>query len=199
MKRITIISIIGIAIISFVHLTSADPPLSTNEALKIGEEVYLQFLWMVDGAFNDQRFNYTFKVNNHVLKDEDKFFQCTYTNAKDSCISSNFESAFDKLFSSQINYDQVYSDGVVHTWYEKKNNKYVFANINTCNSVRMSENHHLTVLKIERGQITYKVQFDNGNYIDCEKFFAIHYEDASWKITRAYYHDLCGIDYNIIG
>lgn len=196
MKRVVIIPVISIIVMSFVHLVSADPLLSASEALAIGENAYLKFLWMVDGAFNDQRFNYSFKVNNKMLGKEDKKFKCKYTNLI-NCVSNNFEKEFDILFASKVDYDEVYGDGVLHTWYEKKNNEYIFKNINTCNYQRMSENHKLSVLKIERGKITYKITFDNNNYIKREKIFVINYEDGKWKIARAYYHDLCGIDYNI--
>ena len=55
MKKIFIPSIILIllGIIMFVIFTKADNIiLSKEEALKIGEEKYLKFLWMVDGVFN---------------------------------------------------------------------------------------------------------------------------------------------------
>ena len=196
MKKILLILLV--IVLGFIGILyyNRKPILNRDEAMILGEEKYLTFLWMVDGAFNDEKLGYSIKVNNHELKDENKSFKCVYQNDKKSCISKNLEEEFKKIFSSSITYKDVYSDGVSNSWYERKNNKDIFINLDTCNIKRMSQEQMIDVDKIEPGRITYVVYF-NKNDRDHNKLFILVYEDGDWKISSAYYHDLCGMDYNI--
>ena len=171
----------------FVILTKAsDNVINNREALKIGEDKYLKFLWMVDGAFNKEEF----VVNNKKLNKEEKVFTCKYKN--NECISNNFESEFKKLFASNITYEKVYSDGISYSWFNYKNGNYYFNNINSCNVNRMSLNQEIKVIKIEDKKIVYEITIDNR-----KRDFILVYEDNDWKISTAFYHDLCGMKYFI--
>lgn len=202
MKKILlfILCIIVLATFSYVIFVNAGKELLTNdEALALGEEKYLEFLWMVDGAFNDSRFDKSFIVNNKNYNKEYDF-SCTYSKKnKNSCVSKNFTSAFDNIFVSSIKYDDVYSDGISFSWYKKEKDNFIFTNINTCNVKRMSVNHFLSVKKIEKNRITYEVSFfdkEDGLY-ETHKAFILEYDSDKWKIAKAYYHDLCYMDYYI--
>lgn len=195
-KVITIIMILlCFCIITFVVFTKADNNVLTKEeALHLGEEKYLKFLWMVDGAFNSERLNGDFLVNNKRLSDEDKVFTCKYKNNKTSeCVGNNFEVEFKKLFSNNINYERVYSDGTIYDWITFKNGDYYFNNLNTCNIKRMELNHSLKVIKIDDKMIIYEVSMNKYSKRD----FILIYEDGKWKINTAFYHDLCGMKYFI--
>ena len=183
----------------------ADRNLTEKEALELGEDKYLRFLWMVDGAFNDYRYDGTFEVNGKKLTDKYKIMSCIYpANNQKKCVSDNFEKPFRDLFISNISFGDVYSDGLSFFWYEKIDDKYYFSNINTCNASRMSLKHTLTVEKISKNEIVYSIKFvdnvlsgdfkGNNTY---SKPFILSLENEKWKISKAYYHDPCYMDYNI--
>ena len=183
-----IIILISLFIILFVLFIKADGIfLTIEEATIIGEEKYLKFLWMVDGAFNSERLKEDFLVNDKKLTNEDKVFTCKYINKKE-CVGNNFEIEFNKLFSKKIDYEKVYSDGAIYTWITNKDNKYIFNNLNTCNINRMNKEQVLKVLDIENNKVIYEVN---------NRKFILIYEDNEWKIDTAYYHDLCGMKYYI--
>ena len=50
--------------------------------------------------------------------------------------------------------------------------------------------------KIGKYKITYTVSFKNGNREYLKPFILI-YENGVWKISSAYYHDICELDYYI--
>lgn len=204
MKRMVIFIgiVIFLAIISFIGFTSAILIIDDKEALLVGEDKYLQFLWMVDGAFNDVKYSNTLKVNGKELSQEKKIFKCIYkSKEKDYCFGENFEEAFSALFIHDIKYENVYSDGVSFTWYEKDNNRYKFKNTRACNDRRIAENHQMEVLRIEPRKITYLVKFADYKFLNKEielvKEFVLEYHDNDWKVSKAYYHDPCLLDYNI--
>ena len=195
-----ILIIMLLSALSFTILTSADKSLlSKDEALIVGEEKYLTFLWMVDGAFNDKRYEYSFMVNGKELGDDKKIFTCDYPkNNKKTCLSKNFESSFHKVFASNVTYDDVYSDKVSFSWYEKKDNEYKFTNMNSCNAYRMGKEHNLNVISIAKRKLFFRVTFkDDRNNRVFDKMFILNYEDNDWKVSKAYYHDPCYMDYNI--
>ncbi len=173
------------------------PYVKENNVLKIGEEKYLEFLWIVDGAFNDDRYNETFKVNGNSL-DNDKLFKCIYSKNSNTCKGENFEEAFSNLFKMGFSYDDVYGDKVSFEWYEKIDDYYYFTNINSCNSGRMSIEHNLVIKKIESNRLTYQVTFnDDKSKRIYDKLFVLEKEKDKWKVSKAYYHDPCYMDYNI--
>ncbi len=148
--------------------------LTNSEASRIGEEKYLMFLWMVDGAYNSKKINNDFIVNNKKLNDKDKIFTCKYINKK-SCVGNNFESEFHKLFSSKITYEKVYSDGAIYSWINNENGKYIFNNLNTCDINRMGINHKLEISKIDNNKVIYQVTFNNdkNNELNKREFILI--------------------------
>lgn len=196
MKKVIspIIFLIFLSILSFVTFTLASNNILTKEeALKLGEEKYLKFLWMVDGAFNSEQYNEEYIVNDKSLGNNDKIFTCIYQNKNDKeCISNNFTDEFNKLFSKNIKYDDVYSDGIMYSWYKLKDDKYVFNVLESCDVKRMNSKQRLSVIKINNNSITYEVSID-----DDIKDFILIYEDDEWKISKAFYHDLCELRYNI--
>ncbi len=197
-QNIIIIVLLFLSIIFYIVYTKFYASnVSYEYALKIGEEKYLKFLWMVDGAFNDERLNEEFIVNGKKLDDKDKLFTCKYENNKE-CIGNNFDSEFKKLFSSSINYKNVYSDFKIYSWLKYSNGKYIFNNLNICNINRMGQNHELKVMKIDHHKIKYEVMFNNRQTDKIiKRNFILNLEDNEWKIVNAYYHDLCGINYTI--
>ena len=202
MKRvlffITIITFLSI--LAFVILIKADGKTLTEEkALQIGEEKYLTFLWMVDGAFNSERLKEDFKVNNKSLSEEDKIFTCKYKKAKSKeCVGNNFESEFKKLFSDTIDYENVYSDGVLYSWIAIKDGQYVFNNLDSCNINRMGTNQSLRLVNLSNDKIEYEVSFNNSQTNQVNKRdFVLVMEDNEWKISSAFYYDLCGMKYTV--
>ena len=191
-----IIFLISLSIMSFVTSTIAKNTLLTFEdAIKIGEEKYLRFLWIVDGAFNSERYNEDFTVNGKVLDKEEILFTCQYKDKKSNeCVGNSFPEEFRNLFSERISYDDVYSDGITYSWYTYQDDKYIFNNSSNCSVKRMSFDHKLKVIKIKKDMIIYEVSFDNNKYI---KDFVLVKEDKEWKISKAFYHDLCELRYNI--
>ena len=196
----TITILVCFAMLAFVIVTKAhEDALTEEKALQIGVNKYLKFLWMVDGAFNSERMKEDFKVNGKELTIDDRIFTCKYVKAKDKeCVGNNFESEFNNLFSSTISFEKVYSDGVLYSWISNKNGKYVFNDLDTCSINRMGINHELKVMDISNEKIIYEVLFPNNltGQINRRDFVLIH-EDNDWKISSAYYYDLCGMRYTI--
>lgn len=202
MKRmiIFIVLLTSIVVLISVIIIKADNEVLTKEkALSLGEEKYLKFLWMVDGAFNNERLNEEFTVNDKKLSNDEKIFTCKYKNNKSiECIGNNFDKEFNKLFLRKINYQKVYSDGLLYSWITIKDGQYVFNNLNSCNINRMGVNHKLTVMNIDDKKIIYEVLFTNRqtNKI-IKRDFVLELEDNEWKISSAFYYDLCGMRYTI--
>lgn len=201
MKKVfvPIIFLVSLSIIVFVIFTKASSEMLSNDsALKLGEEKYLKFLWMVDGAFNSDRFKDDFIVNDRKLNEEEKVFTCNHNKKSDECTGNNFESEFKKLFSKLITYEKVYSDEAIYSWIMIKDGKYVFNNITTCSVNRMDINHKLIVKSISKDEIVYEVSFnDKRKGILNKRDFVLILEDNEWKISTAFYHDLCGMKYFI--
>lgn len=199
-ERILILVVICLSIIFFVVFTKAgNSNLSYDEALKIGEEKYLKFLWMVDGAFNEKRIDGEFKVNGKTLDKDKKIFTCNYLKKeKNTCVGNNFQEEFNNLFASNIKYDSVYSDKMTFTWYKYKDGKYYFTNPNNCNIKRMSIEQKITVHEILDNKITYSVAYENDDYNRINYYyFTLINEENDWKISEAHYYDLCEMDYHI--
>ena len=175
-----------------------------GDELSLGEIRYLQFLWMVDGAFNYERYNNEdFYVNDKKLERQPDF-TCIYDNEMKTCKGVNFEENYHKLFASNVKMDFVYGDGLVGMWYEKRENDYFFTNINYCDAGRMNTKQKLTVENVTDKKITYKVTYDEelksgifkGSH-HFEKDFVLVYENGDWKVSEAYFHDPCYMDYII--
>ena len=92
----------------------------SEDALSIGEKKYMEFIWLVDGAFNDSRYNSHIKVNDKQIDEKSLKFSCKYDEKKEWCKGENFEEAFNNVFSSNISYKDVYGDGLAYNWYEKR-------------------------------------------------------------------------------
>lgn len=176
----------------------------SDNALSLGEGKYLEFLWIVDGAFNDSRFKESIKVNGKVMNDSDKKFVCNYEEGSDECLSKNFEEAFASVFASNLKYDDIYGDGLAYRWYTKAGDDYFFKNINTCNGERMSTDQKLELVEETKDKITYKVSYTDkiafgifkGDH-PTEKDFVLVKEGSNWKVSSAFYHDPCYQSYNI--
>lgn len=188
---------IGLIVFNLYHGT---PTLITDEeALKIGEEKYQQFLWIIDGVFNSSRYKENYFVNGKEIQEENKLIVCKYLNKK-SCVVDNFEKEFASLFARSIRIDNVYGDGLSFRWYEENNHHYTFTNMNTCSISRMGLYHKLEVVEIKDDKIVYQVSFNdviNNDERLLKKKFILIQEDNNWKISKAYYHDLCHMDYFI--
>jgi len=202
MKKILmlLLSTIFISIVmSVIFIKASDKVLSFDEAMEIGEEKYLQFLWMVDGAFNNNRLKEEFIVNERKMEEEDKIFTCKYKESKSlECVGNNFESEFEKLFSHNIKYEKVYSDEAIYSWISFKDGKYFFNNLNSCSINRMGNEHKLKVVEIMSDKIVYEVSFLNRrNNILNKRDFVLILENGKWKISSAFYYDLCGMWYTI--
>lgn len=201
MKRIIIpiVFLISLAIILFIVFTNANSLLTEKRAKEIGEEKYLKFLWIVDGAFNSNRLDGDFTVNGKKLDNKDKLFTCKYKNSKSSeCIGNNFETEFKNLFSKKISYEKVYSDGAIYSWITYVDGKYVFNNTDSCSINRMNTTHELEVVSIENDKLVLEVKFKNNsiNQVNTKNFELI-LEDNEWKISNAFYYDICGMQYVI--
>lgn len=205
LKRKQVIIIIFILILFFVgSLLLIRRPLNEKDALSLGENKYLEFLWMIDGAFNYERYNQEeFMVNDKVLENKPNF-SCTYDETKKTCKATHFEENFHKIFANNIKMNNVYGDGVAIKWYLKDNNGYQFINSNNCQTVRMNNKHTLKVNSIAKDKIVYQVSFDDevksGTYQGkhhYDKEFVLVYQDRTWKVSEAYYHDPCYAEYLI--
>lgn len=194
--------IIFLSIISYVLFVQSVPLLDEMEAIEVGREKYLEFLWMVDGAFYSDIEEYS--VNGQTLSDDNKTFTCDYGKDKNSCVGRDFIKNFDNLFAHNIIYDKVYGDNTSFSWYKKVNDDYLFSLIKTCSSRRMPKKQNIEIFEITRGKVIYHVTFSerievlnkvfNRKYL---KEFVLVYEKGKWKISNAYYRDNCGLDYYI--
>ena len=193
------IFLISMSIILFVVFTKASGNLlTTNEAIKIGEDKYLKFLWMVDGAFNSKRFNEDYIVNGKELSSEDKIFTCEYKkNSHNECVGKNFQTEFVNLFSNKINYNNVYSDGGLYSIISNNEGEYTFNIIDNCAINRMDVNQQIRVVDIKNNEIVFEVNSVNNTNIENKKDFILVFDDNEWKISKAYYHDLCGTKFHI--
>lgn len=178
------------------------PLLTEEEALDVGVNKYLAFLWIVDGIFNTDD-NFTYVVNGKELTDENKIISCRNDITKDKkCIIDDFETSFKNLFAHNIDYQKVTGDDMSSISVSIKDNQYTFKNISLCNEYHMGRLHHLKIESIERNKIVYQVSFEDesiGKVIGrtYEKTFVLVNENRTWKISKAYYHDSCHMDYNI--
>ncbi len=165
------------------------------KALDIGEEKYLEFLWIVDGAFSNSEYT----VNNKTLTNDKKIFKCLDKNNKtNECIGNNFEKEFYKLFSENIKYDNVYSDGLIYKWYRYDNGKYYFKYFDNCDKNHMNPNHQLELVSISNDILKYQVSFlNNQTKRIIKRDFVLVLEDNNWKIKNAFYYDTCDIKYYI--
>ncbi len=172
-----------------------------SEELKIGIKKYLEFLWMVDGAFNKQRYNNVdLEVNGEVLKNHS--FKCEYRDNKEKCYGVNFEDNYYKLFSNKIDMNRVYGDGISLKWYEKANDEYIFTNTNNCNLGRMSNKQTLVFKEKKDNKLIFNVSFteevESGIFKGTHSFneeFVLIKEDGNWKVYKAYYHNPCYMEY----
>ena len=202
MKRegILILVVMYLSILFFMIFTKAgNSNLSYDEALKIGEEKYLKFLWMVDGAFNEERIGGEFIVNGKTLNKDKKIFTCKYSKKDNkTCVGNNFQEEFNNLFASNIKYDHVYSDKMTFYWYKYKDGKYYFTNPNNCNIKRMSLEQKITVQEILDNKVIYNIVYENDDYNRMNDLdFVLVNEENDWKISEAYYYDLCEMYYHI--
>ena len=165
--------------------------------IEIGEEKYLEFLWMVDGAFNSDLDEFT--INGKKLDDSKKVFTCKYSKSnKDECIGNNFVNSFRNLFANSISYDDVYSDGRIYTWYRYEKDKYIFNNNHNCSIDRMPINQELVIDKVEDNLLTFKAVYKNDHKIrESRNTFELIKENNVWKVNKAYYYDICGLEYYI--
>ncbi len=198
MKKV-IIPVIFVIVLSIVFLIYKNISLNNYraKALDIGINKYLEFLWIVDGAFNKDNEDYL--VNGISLSNDNKLFKCTYNNKKSNeCLGDNFEEAFNNLFASNISYDNVYSDGLMYSWYTIDNGNYYFNNFDNCHVNRMDLNHKIEVTNIKNNELSYKVTFtDQDTKKVNTRDFILVLENNNWKIKRAFYHDKCGVKYYI--
>ena len=196
MRNITsmFILLIGIVIILFAIFTSSS---ESKDYITIGEDKYLKFLWMVDGAFNDERFGGVITVNGKSIKEENKIFKCKYSkNNKNTCVGSNFEEEFQKLFASNIKYEDVYGDKLTYKWFEYKDGKYYFTNPINCNINERRLEYQLSLKKKDDSEIIYTVKFNNDDFNhEMVIEFSLIKENDLWKISNATYYDLCGMEY----
>ena len=195
MKKNLLIIIVISSLFFLIFVKANSNEYSNDEVLKLGEDKYLQFLWMVDGVFNNQD---EFIVNERKISDDDKIFKCEYKKKSNECIAKNFETAFHALFASNIDYDIVYGDGLTFSIYRKEKDNYYFKPSNNCNIKKMNLKHTLTIKEYQEDKIIYSVSFKDDNSIQSTiREFILIKEHNKWKVHKAYYHDLCGMPYNI--
>ena len=194
-----IVSLVSLSIILFIVFTNANnQSLNDDKIIEIGEEKYLEFLWMIDGAFHDESINNKYIVNGKKLSDDKKIFTCTYNKNNTSCEGSNFEDEFHKLFAPNISFNQVYGDGVTFNWYEYKNGKYYFYYPNNCNINNGTLEYYLEERNRSEDEIIYDVKYRNANYShDIIDEFKLIKDNNIWKISKAIYYDSCGMEYII--
>ncbi len=204
MKKLIVIILIVVILFLFRKISFSYPNLTDKEALRIGEEKYMAFLWMVDGAFNDERYEYSYTINDKEISYNGSF-SCEYLKNKETCIGKNFEDNFKNLFASNITYDQVYGDLLTFSWYQKKDDSYYFTNMRNCNVERMNKKHYINLFQREENKLIYHTSFtDEISFVSSdihtkkyEREFVLVLEDNEWKISKAFYHDLCVMNYNI--
>lgn len=197
-QGIVILLAISISIILFISYTKAGNKYNENTLLKIGEEKYLKFLWMVDGAFNDSRLDGEYSVNGKKLDKDSKIFTCDYLkNNKLTCVGKNFMSEFSNLFSNNISYESVYGDKLTYLWIKYENDNYYFTNPNRCNINRMNLNQSLAIKEIMDNKVVYSVTVDDNDMHTKINDFVLILENDEWKISKATYYDLCEMEYYI--
>ncbi len=171
--------------------------------LEIGINKYLEFLWMVDGVFNKEKYhNEEFTVNGESLSNHT--FKCEFNSDKSRCKGINFIDNYNKLFSKKVNINLVYGDGVALRWYDKIDDDYYFNIQNTCDVSRMNSKQNIILKENSNNKLVFRVYFYEtvkdglfmGNHT-FDKEFTLVKEDGEWKVSKAYYHNPCYMEYNI--
>ena len=190
-KKIFIFILMLITIVLFTSISFGfNDSLMEDDALSLGEDKYLEFLWMVDGAFNDKEI----RVNNKILEKDKMSFTCEKNNHKE-CIGKNFPQAFNHLFSKNISYEDVYSDKESFYWMHEHDDNFYFSYSYYCNHSNM-ENYSIKVNSEEKDKITYEISnLDSSRTF--YKLFVLIKEDNEWKVSEAFYRDNCMFDYYI--
>ena len=198
-QNMLILVLLFISIIVYIVYTKASASnISEEYAIKIGEEKYLKFLWIVDGAFNEERMGGEYSVNGKKLDKSDKSFSWKKKKKnKDTCVNKNFYEEFRKLFTNNIRYDYVYGDGMTYSWIKYENDKYYFTNPNNCSTNRMGLEHKLTIREIHDDKIVYNVTYDSHHNHPYSNEFVLINDKDEWKISEATYYDLCEMEYHI--
>ena len=185
MKRqwLLILIVLCMCVTLFTIFTKADNNYNEKEILSIGEEKYLKFLWIVDGAFNETRMDGEYTVNGKKLNDLDKIFKCNYPKKnKETCVGENFQEEFDKIFSNSIRYDDVYGDKLTYNWFKYENGKYYFTNPNNCRINRMNLGQKISIKEVNDDKIVYNITYEsNYNHVNNSDFVLIK-ENNNWKI-----------------
>ncbi len=171
-----------------------------TDEIKIGINKYLEFLWMVDGAFDTSKNK--FEVNGEKINDLS--FKCEYRGTNDKCYGVDFEENYNRIFSKQVSINRVYGDGVSLKWYEKVGNDYVFYPPKSCTVKRMNLKQSIILKEKTSKELKFLVYYNEtvdsgffkGNH-QYEKEFVLVKEDGSWKVRKAYYHNPCYIEYNV--
>lgn len=197
-QGLLILIILGISIMLFLVFTKADN-FNEKDILKMGEEKYLRFLWIIDGAFNEKRIDGEYTVNGKKLDKNNIKFTCDYKkDNKKTCKGNNFQEEFYDLFSQSINYDDVYGDGMTFSWLKYENGNYYFTNPSNCNINRMNLEQTLTIKKIYNDKILYRVTYNTSSTSHLNNnVFVLIKENNDWKISEATYYDLCEMEYHV--
>ena len=197
-QGLLILIIICMCVPFFIVFTKADNGFNEKEILNLGEEMYLKFLWLVDGSFNEERMDGEYSVNGKKLGKESKIFECSYLkNNKETCVGNGFSEEFNKIFSSNINYDDVYGDILTYNWYKFEDGKYYFTNPNNCKVNRMNLEQKIHIKEVNDDKIIYTVSYINNYNRVINNDFVLIKENNNWKIREAYYYDLCEMEYHI--
>ena len=197
-QGLLILIVLSISIIMFTLYTKAGNKYDNDKLLKIGEEKYLRFLWIVDGAFNDSRMDGEYSVNGKKLDNNDKVFTCNYSKKnKETCIGKNFMIEFNDLFSNNVSYESVYGDRLTYSWIKYENDNYYFTNPNKCSIKRMNLNQSISIKEVMDDKIVYTVTIDGNNNHTKINDFVLILENNEWKISKAVYYDLCEMEYYI--
>ncbi len=197
-QGLLILFLLCISVTLFIVFTKADNNYD-EEILEIGEEKYLKFLWMVDGAFNEKRMDGEFTINGKKLNKDNISFTCEYMKKnKETCIGNNFLEEFNSLFSQSIIYSDVYGDGMTFSWIKHEDNKFYFTNPNNCNINRMNLEQTLSIKEVNDDRIIYRVSYQTNNYKHpYNANFVLVKENNDWKRSEANYYDLCEMEYHI--
>ena len=130
------------------------------------------------------------------MKEEDIIFTCDYTKKnKETCNGNNFAQEFNNLFSKSIRFNDVYSDNGTFNWLKYDNNNFYFTNSQNCSVNRMNLDQSLTIKSVSDDKIVYRVSYDKDNMLYSD--FVLVKENNDWKIKKAYYHDMCDMEYYI--